>query len=363
MRVIVQTLLDKSLCIAEDAAGGRHLIFPSQCSRKPAWWPKPEHAIFVSYSFSGELQTIYTTLVVRLWYSREFDHKELYRNAVEFTTSKRQTMGLIMERTGKGEGTISVFFEMGVPDELKVVFIEYVYQHLNQYARDVRRDRRYVCPNCGTAVSDLEAVRKRREDGKNFITCQNCDKRIPLIDHIEQRLATDLVARRVSDMDEKASQELDSQALEQILIGHMLAICGEANQIYRPVSMFDYGIDGEVEFKDNRGQPSGRKIYVQFKSGAWYRHTRQADGKEIFFVKNPRHLQYWTSQPVDVYLVIRDTQGINTEETIRWMNVTRYLKQRSNKRSRQIVFEGERLDAPAVWRVRDDYFPQPVNTD
>jgi hypothetical protein len=145
---------------------------------------------------------------------------------------------------------------------------------------------------------------------------------------------------------------LDTQALEQILIGHMMAICGEANQIFRPVSAFDYGIDGEVEFKDKDGKASGRKIYVQLKSGASYLRKRRSDGREVFDVKNPRHLEYWVSQPVDVYLVIRDER-----ETIRWMNVTRYLKERESKRSRQIVFDGDKLDAPAVWRVRDEFFP------
>ena len=42
----------------------------------------------------------------------------------------------------------------------------------------------------------------------------------------------------------------------------MMAICGEANQIFRPVAMFDQGIDGEVEFKDDDGKASGEKIYV-----------------------------------------------------------------------------------------------------
>ncbi len=32
-------------------------------------------------------------------------------------------------------------------------------------------------------------------------------------------------------MDETATRELDTQALEQILIGHMMVIAGEANQI------------------------------------------------------------------------------------------------------------------------------------
>ena len=43
--------------------------------------------------------------------------------------------------------------------------------------------------------------------------------------------------------------------------------------------------------------------------------------------------------------------------TIRWMNVTRYLKSRKNKKSRQIVFDGEELNMQAVWRVRDRFFP------
>ncbi|MCH8901716.1 MAG: hypothetical protein IIC88_05400 [Chloroflexi bacterium] len=33
-------------------------------------------------------------------------------------------------------------------------------------------------------------------------------------------------------------------------IGHMMAITGEANQIFRPVTMFDYGIDGGTFVKD-----------------------------------------------------------------------------------------------------------------
>jgi hypothetical protein len=38
------------------------------------------------------------------------------------------------------------------------------------------------------------------------------------------------------------------------------------------------------------------------------------------------------------------------------MNVTRYLRNRKDKTSRQIIFDGEKLDAPAVWRVRDLFF-------
>jgi hypothetical protein len=121
--------------------------------------------------------------------------------------------------------------------------------------------------------------------------------------------------------------------------------------------MFDFGIDGEVEFKDNDGRASGKRIYIQLKSGNSYLRTRKSDGSEIFDVKNERHLEYWISQPVDVYLVIRQQDEMSGDGTIRWMNVTRYLKHRKGKQSRQIIFDGHKLDMNAVWKVRDEFFP------
>ena len=356
LRALVQTFLDRSLCIAEDLAGGRHLVFPSQYRREKDIPRAPD--IFVSYTFSGEWQTVWTTLVVRLWYSQEFQHKELWRNAAEFSSPKGFTLGLrIDNRQGEGTATVSLYFDREVPDELKAIFIEYVHRHLAKFGYEVSRDRRYLCERCGTAVKDLDAVRRRLEAKKDFITCQGCDERVVLIDFIEQRLNTDPVAQKILAMDQIATQVLDTQALEQILIGHMMATCGEANQIFRELSKFDYGIDGEVEFKDNDGRASGRKIYVQLKSGNSYLRTRKGDGSEIFDVKDDRHLEYWVNQPVDVYLVIRQTNQVG-KQTIRWMNVTRYLKERPDKKSRQIPFTGEKLDMEAVWKVRDQFFPK-----
>jgi hypothetical protein len=70
-----------------------------------------------------------------------------------------------------------------------------------------------------------------------------------------------------------------------------------------------------VEFRDNDGKPGGRKIYVQLKSGNSYLRTRKTDGKEVFDVKNERHLEYWLNQVVDVYLVIRQSDETSKEAT------------------------------------------------
>ena len=121
---MVQTFLDHSLCIAEETPQGRHLVFPSQYRREKDLPREPD--VFVSYTFSGEWQTVWTTLVVRLWYSQEFEHRELWRNAAEFASRKDHMLGLkIDNRQGAGAATISLYFDVQVPDELKAIFIEY----------------------------------------------------------------------------------------------------------------------------------------------------------------------------------------------------------------------------------------------
>ena len=361
LRAMVQTFLDHSLCIAEETPQGRELVFPSQYRREKDIPHDPN--IFVSYTFNGEWQTIWTTLVVRLWYSHEFKHKELWRNAAEFVSPKKDSLGLkLTHKQGEGEATISLYFDKDVSDELKAVFIEYVHQHLARYACNVSRDRRYICNECGRPFKDLELIQELLADGQKTIVCQKCRTEVDLIDFIELRLKSDPVAQKILSMEKTATWELDKHALEQILIGHMMAICGEANQVFRQVSKFDYGIDGEVEFKDNDGQPSGKKIYVQLKSGNYYSRTRQRDGREVFDVKNDRHLEYWISIPVDVYLVVRQTDERTDGGIIRWMNVTNYLMNREDKESLKIIFDGEALTMEAVWRLRDAFFPRSART-
>ena len=83
------------------------------------------------------------------------------------------------------------------------------------------------------------------------------------------------------------------------------------------------GIDGEIEFKNDKGEASGRRVYLQLKSGDSYLRTRKSDGTEIFRIKNPRHAEYWQAHEYPVMLVIRTSDG-----EICWMNVTEYLPAR-----------------------------------
>ena len=353
LRSMVQTFLDQSLCIRETTGAGDLLVFPSQYNRERDIQDHP--TVFVTYRFSGPLPNLYTTLVVRLHYSGFFDKKELWKNAAEFWTPERRTIGLVMKRVNEGIGEIKVFFENEVPDDTRVIFIKFIHEHLLKRAQEVVRERDYACPKCGKLVVDKAAIKARLETGKKDIPCLYCPKRIPLFDLIERKFQADQFEKRVQELDAQAQINLDRESLELILVGQAFTVVAEAGQIFRPTPNSDWGIDGEIEFKDNEGKASGKRVYLQLKSGDSYLTTRKRDGKEVFYIKEERHLEYWQTQAYPVFLVIRSSDGV-----IRWMNITDYLQRRADadKDKRQIVFDGEPFNFISVVKLRERFIPR-----
>ena len=124
---------------------------------------------------------------------------------------------------------------------------------------------------------------------------------------------------------------------------------------YASTWISDHGIDGEIEFKDDQGNASGQRLYLQLKSGDSYLSERKRDDSEVFQIKNPRWAQYWQDQAYPVMLVIRTSDGV-----IRWMDVSDYLKRQSTgKTSKQVIFEGERFDVMSVRRWRQKLLGSP----
>ena len=188
-------------------------------------------------------------------------------------------------------------------------------------------------------------IAKRLERGLTDILCGVCEERVTLKDLIEEKFASDAFLRQVQQMDNQAQIRLDNESLELILVGHAMTVTGEAGHIFRPTPNSDWGIDGEIEFKDDMGQASGRRLYLQLKSGDSYLRRRKGDDVEIFDIKNPRHGEYWQSHAYPVMLVIRGSDG-----AIRWMNVTDYLKKHGAGTNR-IVFDGEPFTALNIHKM------------
>jgi small GTP-binding protein len=349
LRAMHQTFVDHGLCLREGTESGNLLVFPSYFKRE-----RPEiqfhPGVIVTYKFSGALDEIYSTLVVKLHHTPAFEKDQLWRFGADFHTLAGKRAGIKMTKHGGGSGSIAIYFEAGVTQESQVTFIRYVHEHLQAKSNEIQRYRHYICPHCDTAVEDIKTALNRLNEGLKDIICVRCEKRVPLWDLIEQKFASDEIKKRVRELDEQARNSIDNESKELILVGHAFAIAGEAGQIFRPTANSDWGIDGEIEFKDDKGEASGKRVYLQLKSGDSYLQTRTKDGKQIFTIKNERHSRYWQAHAYPVMLVIRtsDTQ-------IRWMNITDYLLT-SPQGINQIVFEGQPFTAVNVIKLRNELF-------
>lgn len=349
LRAMHQTFVGHELCLREPTEMGTLLVFPSYFKRE-----RPELAghpsVFVTYKFNGHLDRIYATLVVRLHHTLALETEQLWRFAADFKTQAGKRVGLKMTKQGEGAGEIAVYFEPGIAEDMKVTFIRYVHEHLQARAQDVVRFRHYVCPHCHTPVENLKTAWDRLNRGVENILCVNCENRVPLWDLIEEKFASEEFQQRVRVLEDKARKSIDNESKELILVGHAFAIAGEAGQIFRPTPNSDWGIDGEIEFKNSKGEASGKRVYLQLKSGDSHLHPNRAADKEMFRIKNPRHAEYWQTQAYPVMLVIRTSDG-----EIRWMNVTEYL-QRQVGHTKQIRFEGEAFTALNVIKLKERLF-------
>jgi hypothetical protein len=368
-----QMLVERGLCLRQPTAQGNLLVFPSYYRKErpdPIGFP----AVLSSYRFTGFLDEIYATLVVRLHHTEPFQQHNLWRRAADFRTVTGKTLGIRLTRRAPGEGEIDVYFDPAIEMAEKITFCKYIHEHLLQHARDVERLRHYVCPKCATPVGNREVAMKRLNDwlrgrppqsdaGSGFkfrkgkedpptIICVGCEQRVSLWDEMEQCFASPEIQQRVRNLQEESAIELSNQSKERALVGEVISTVALADQISREFSVSDQGIDMEIEFNDDAHEATGRKLYLQLKSGDSYLRDRKSDGAEIFTIKDERHARYWMAQAFPVLLVIRNSEG-----EVRWMEVRDWLKRASDngkKPVKQIVFEGERFDVMSVrlWRER-----------
>ena len=261
-----ETLLKYGLCLRETTEQGNRLVFPAYFRRERP--ERTEHPYpIATYRFSGMLEEIYTTLVVRLHHTKTFDTDQLWRNAADFKTTTGKEVGLNLTRLPEGSGEITAYSDPALSIEKKVDFLLYVHEHILSHAADVVRTRRYVCPHCSTPVANQAAVVKRLEAGKQDIICVNCEERILLWDEIEERFASEETRVIVRQMQIWSQNVLDNQSRERILVGDVTSRVSEAGQIFRETPHSDWGIDGEIEFKNPQNQATGKRVYAQLKSG------------------------------------------------------------------------------------------------
>jgi hypothetical protein len=126
--------------------------------------------------------------------------------------------------------------------------------------------------------------------------------------------------------------------------------------IFRDQPVADYGIDAHIEVVDDAGQPTGRLLALQIKTGRSYGPHRFSSG-------NLRHLNYWLEHSLPVVVIIVDEET----ETAYWRPVSEPIERTQNGWSMEVPGENvlgasakEPLAKLASERLRERIHPEPT---
>jgi len=187
LEATAELLIQRDLCFREMG----YLVFPSQINvtRLPPSEAHPRTE--VTYRFSGSIETIYASLVVRLSYTDYFRREDQWKYAVEFSRNGSR-LGFSMQQVEEGTGDLEIYFDPGISEFDRVTFIRFVTDHLRAKGIDIQEQIRLYCSRCSKEVTNRDAIEARIHDEHLDIPCQYCATTILIPKSIEERYRRDL---------------------------------------------------------------------------------------------------------------------------------------------------------------------------
>ena len=349
---LVELFLQRALAWKQETDKGTMLVFPNYV-RLPRDVPPPRPGKTVVYRFTGALEQIYCTLVVRLHYSGLFASTKLYRDSVDFFTATGKQAALTLRGFGE-QGELDVYFGDKLDVDVQAAFEKFVNAHLKSKSSSLERLRNYFCPKakCGKEFTDRRAIDEALAAKRSHVYCGYCGTKIKLLDTLETQLTSSAGEAKADEARRTADAAIVDASMEGIMIGEVQTIVFKAKQIYRTMPQPDVGVDGQIEFRGPKQQATGKTHRVQLKSGD--SHIKKLkSGREIFALK-AHYAAHWTARgEPDVILIVRDSEG-----RTRYMNATtaiRAVQKKTGKKAvSQIDFVGLPFDEAAVLKLRDE---------
>jgi len=207
----VEELVRHDLALKESAEDGRYLVFPSQFNRDYEDAPEPKGKT-VAITFDGPVQSIYSTLAVRLGHSGLFDTTriEMWRNAAIFTASAGGKCGIYLHEFAEARGRMLLFFEPEASEQTRLHFEDYVSAHLGRraLADTVEAVRFFVCQSCDNPVPDAY-VKMLREQNLKLFSCP-CGSKVSLAEPKEK--LSEQYPSQVEAMNRSADERRDFEA-------------------------------------------------------------------------------------------------------------------------------------------------------
>ncbi|HEV3468375.1 MAG TPA: GTP-binding protein [Pyrinomonadaceae bacterium] len=174
----VSLFIEHNLCFRETLGAQTFLIFPALINQKRPQLAEVETADDFSYLVSGAVENVYAALVVQLGYTNTFTRTNQWHNQAEYETAKGDVCGFRQVDEREGEIELVLYYakeRAGARLLFQGLFEEFL------RGRDVTVTKfpPVGCPKCGYRQQRGEVV-KRITEGKGFLFCGECGKKIVL---------------------------------------------------------------------------------------------------------------------------------------------------------------------------------------
>jgi small GTP-binding protein len=186
LEATIELFISHELCIREMGL----LVFPSQINLSPPQAAAGHPQAEAIYQFSGSIEAIYASLVVRLTHTSYFQRIDQWKYAAEFSRGG-QRLGFSMRQISEATAELEVYFHKDVNDSDRVTFVAFITDHLLMKGIDVREYIRLYCPKCGHEIENHAAIEARIAAGKLDIPCQYCDTSVIIPRGIDERYKSD----------------------------------------------------------------------------------------------------------------------------------------------------------------------------
>lgn len=170
--------LEHNLCFRETLGTQTLLIFPALINQKRPQLEETETVDDFSYRATGAVENVYAALVVQLGYTRNFTRTNQWQNQAEYETARGDVCGFRQVDEREGEVELVLYYAKEKPGA-QLLFQGLFEEFLRGRDVTVTKFPPLPCPKCDYRQPRSEVV-KRISEGKGFLFCGDCGKKIML---------------------------------------------------------------------------------------------------------------------------------------------------------------------------------------
>ncbi len=170
--------LEHNMCFRETLGAQTLLIFPALINQKRPLLEGVETVEDFSYRLSGAVENVYAALVVQLGYTNTFTRTNQWQNQAEYETARGDVCGFRQMEEREGEAELVLYYAKAKPGA-RLLFQGLFEEFLRGRDVNVTKFPPVPCPKCAYRQQRGEVV-KRIGEGKGFLFCGECGKKITL---------------------------------------------------------------------------------------------------------------------------------------------------------------------------------------